>query len=473
MTVAVRAPFLAILAGLAAMLAVSDRLAPVLCPFFALLTALGVLLVSFRVLLPGQRSVAVLVAVIVFLGSVRAVFVLNRPPSIPSFVKTTGTVVGSRPWGRLHAVAVKTEQGGFVLQLPFASLPEGERIRLEGVPKPFRGGSPKSDFREDRFWYARGMIARLTSVKFESLPNQAWNIHRWRHGLYRSLTLHTPRLTGAYLNAAWTGKRDTHLNDSHKRWGTSHLLAVSGFHVGIVMLGASLLFRRGRGRVACLSLLLWFYVLSTGAEASAVRAGLMIQIALLGETAGRPGSAINSVSLAAVLLLMYSPFYFWDIGWRLSVSAALVIAAVAERSAPGDAKPWLFVSPLIWLATFPQVAWTFGSVPLAGILINFFAPPFFGFALSFASIAAVLRLIGIPGAGFLLYALEGAFELWGSVADLCAYIVPWQMAWDPFFAYCCTGIFIGLLCRALLIPWRNVAFLVPVGSLAAFALFAA
>ena len=440
-------------------------------PLIALLAVLGILSSSIRSAPQAQRRVAVGVLVLTLICSVWILHSLNRPLLIPSFVQTTGTVMEVRPWGRLYAAAVKTPQGGYVLKLPFATLAEGDRIALEGTPKPFKGAGEKSDFREDRFWRSRGMTAQLTSPRIRPLAEQGWNIHRWRYRLYRSLTIHMPRLTGNYLKAGWTGKRDERLNAAHKSWGTSHLLAISGFHVGIVMLAASLAFKRGKMRVLCLTFILWGYILLTGAPASAIRAGLMIQVALLGELVGRPGSPINSVSLAAVVLLSLSPFWFWDIGWRLSVLAALVIAAVLERSAPNDWRVWLLVSPLIWLATFPQVSWTFGAVPLVGIFINVVAPPFFSFALSFASIAAMLHFMGLPGTGLLLYALEGSFMLWEIAADVLVAMIPWQLTWGPYFAYCCAGMFVTLLCRSLFVPWRNVAILAPLGSLAAFLLF--
>jgi competence protein ComEC len=228
--------------------------------------------------------------------------------------------------------------------------------------------------------------------------------------------------------------------------------------------------------VYVLSLFLWIYIFLTGAPASAVRAGLMIQLSLLGELAGRPGSAINSVSLAAVLLLLRSPFWFWDVGWRLSVLAALMISVILERIDPKGWKMWLGISPLIWLTTFPQASWTFGSVPLVGVLINIVAPSFFAFALSFASVLALLRLTEIPGIVFLsnslLYVLEGTFTLWETLADAAARWIPWQLPWGPFTAYFCAGVFLMLLCRALFVPWRNVAVLTPLGALAAFVLFA-
>jgi competence protein ComEC len=477
MVVLARAPFLTVLAGLIAMLALSERVVPWALPLVAVLVTCGVTASSYHVELKGQWRVAACVLVLEFLFSSWIAYSLTRPPVIPSFVKTTGTVVESRPWGRLYAIAVKTPQGGFVLRLPFATLVEGDRIRLEGTPKPFRSSSASGDFREDRFWYARGMTAQLTSVKTEPLPDRGRSfeipIHRWRYGLYRAFALHFPQLMGAYLNAVWTGERDLNLETAHRAWGTTHLLSVSGFHVGVVMMAASALFKRGKKRVFVLSFVLWFYIFLTGAPSSAIRAGLMIQIALLGELAGRPASAINSVSLAAVLLLSHSPFWFWDIGWRLSVLAALTIAALLERSDPKDWRAWLILSPLIWVVTFPQVSWTFDSVPLAGVLINFVASSFFSVAMTAASLVALLRLAGVPGMVFTSGVLEGALRLWGIIADWVARLVPWQLSWSPYLAYCCTGIFIALLCRSLFVPWRNTVVLAPLGALASFALFGA
>ena len=441
MIVLARAPFLPILAGIVSMLALSGRVVSWALPPIAVLTAFGAAACSFRADRKGQWRAAALMLFCTFLCALWIVFSLASPV-FRNFgpVDTIGTVVESRPWGRLYAVSVKTPEGGFVLKLPFATLTEGTRVRLRGFPVPFKSEESESGFREDRFWYARGMTAQLTSAAAEPLSAQNWNIYRQRHDLYRFLTLHTPQLTGKYLNAAWTGRRDRELDASHRLWGTNHLLAVSGLHVGIAMLCASFFFRRGKVRVFALSFLLWFYVLLASAPASAVRAALMIQIALLGELAGRPGSALNSVSLAAVLLRLWSPFRFWDIGWRLSVLAALAIAAVMERKAPDAWKERLVLSPLIWAATFPQVSAVFAPVPLIGIPLNLAAIPFFSFILPCASGFAALRLLGVPGSGLLLKAAEGAFVLWGLAADAVTRLLPWQIGANPIFVWLCAVI---------------------------------
>jgi len=457
------------------MLALYDRAALWALPLIALLVTLGVMLSTFSEELKWQWHVAAAVAVCVLAAALWIVFSLLRSYApVPAHINTTGIVVEGRPWGRAYVAAVRTPQGGFLLRVPSEGLVEGDVIRVEGYTAPFSATSPGSDFNEDRYWRARGITARLTSFKTEPADSDAWpiwNIHRWRHTLYLSLIMNMPRLTGAYLNAVWTGKRDAMLDRAHRVWGTGHILAVSGFHVGVAMAGVSLMIKRGAGRVPLLSLVLWFYIFLTGAPPSAVRAGLMIQAGLLGELAGRPGSAINSVSLAAVLLLLHSPFWFWDIGWRLSVLAALAIAVAFERWHSFGWRTWLFMNSMIWIAIFPQVSWTFGGIPLIGLLINLVAPQFFAVAFTTASAAAALFLLGVPFASFLVMAADGSFTLWGILADALAAPVPWQLRWSPLAAYCCAALFIMFTCRSLFVPWRNVVILSPLGALSAYVLF--
>ncbi|GHS95382.1 hypothetical protein AGMMS50276_10750 [Synergistales bacterium] len=459
------------------MLAVYGRVSFWALPLFALFVALGVVLSSFCESRKRQWRVTALVLSFTLIFALWIIFSLNKSETdtLPPFIDTAGTVTDVRAWGRMYAISIMTREGGFVLKEPFASMTDGARVRLKGIPIPFKGEQPKSDFREDRFWRARGMRANLkpTELTVIQASDEILNIHDYRWRLYRLISIYTPRLTGAYLNATWTGKRDEQLNASHRRWGTSHLLAISGFHVGIVMSALSYFVGHNKKRVPILSLALWFYVILAGASASALRAALMIQVALIGRLFGRLSSLINSVCVAAVLLLLWSPFQFWDIGWRLSVLAAMTVAAVMERSKRGDPSwlIWLILNPLIWIATFAQVTKTFEFTPLAGVLINFAALPFFAFALPFASALSVLCMLGFPFADLASRALEGAFVLWGYLADFVTYALPWQIEWSEWGAYACAAVFLAVVCRSIFIPWLNTVILASFGALAAFALF--
>ena len=82
---------------------------------------------------------------------------------------------------------------------------------------------------------------------------------------------------------------------------------------------------------------------------------------------GRPRSSVNSVAVAAVSLLLFSPHLFWNVGWRLSVLAALLIAAVLEEGSLRGTAFWIVLSPSIWLISFPQTSYTTSQEVLSEI----------------------------------------------------------------------------------------------------------
>ncbi len=471
MTVLARAPFLAVLAGLVVAMGAEERAGAFGMTLLALFVTAGILLCSFIRERGGQWPLFILVLCLVLSASARITLVLKRPLSCPLHVRAEGTVTEVRPWGRAHVAVLDTPHGGLLLRLPFASLTEGTRLVAEGVSRPLRRSARGKGFDEERFWGAYGVVAWLSPSRLEPTLEQPWNIHRLRFEVSRFLVIHLPDRSGAYLRAAWTGQRDEALNEAHRAWGTAHLLAVSGFHVGIVVICASSLLRRARLRPLWISLLLWGYVLLTGGAPSALRAGLMIQAALLGELLGRPSSSVNSVALAAVCLLCFSPRLFWNVGWRLSVLAALVIAAIHEEGSLKRTWFWLGLSPAVWFATFPQAAYVFEGVPLAGLLLNLFAPGFFTFALPLASLVVLLHLMGLPLVPCLLGAVEGVFILWEKLADLLLGVIPWSVAWGPFLSWCGTGFVFLCLCRAMRLPWLRTLWLMLLGSLTAFLIF--
>ena len=179
MTILVRAPFLAILAGLIAAMGLEEEAGPVLLPVLALLTAAGVLLCSFRREERGQWPLFALVLLLTLLASIRMVCVLYRPlPDLVS-VRTEGTVTSVRPWGRTYVAVFDTPQGRFLLRLPFATVTEGMRLTAEGISRPLRR-AVGTGFDEERFWRGYGVTAWLAASRLEPTPEQPWNPHRLR-----------------------------------------------------------------------------------------------------------------------------------------------------------------------------------------------------------------------------------------------------------------------------------------------------
>ncbi|MDR3313188.1 MAG: ComEC/Rec2 family competence protein [Oscillospiraceae bacterium] len=117
--------------------------------------------------------------------------------------------------------------------------------------------------------------------------------------------------------------------------GVSHLFAVSGLHMSLLswsVYRALLALRCPRTPAACLcaGFVLLFMAL-TGFSASCVRAGIMMLLLLAGECAARPPDALNSLGLAATVLMIASPLSAGQVGLQLSFGATLGILLFHKR----------------------------------------------------------------------------------------------------------------------------------------------
>lgn len=110
--------------------------------------------------------------------------------------------------------------------------------------------------------------------------------------------------------------------------GTSHIVAVSGFHLTVVMAVILYILKCLKiGSKPSAVILIWsvlFYCALAGFSKSVVRAGIMVIIMLLGSLFERRGDALNSLGIA-VFIICLNPFAVCDIGAGLSVLAVLAL----------------------------------------------------------------------------------------------------------------------------------------------------
>lgn len=432
-----RAPLLFILGPVFLSLVLADRgLAAAPSGAVSFLVCLGALLVFSGARPPRFLHYVLLTAMLAFLLSFVSVARIQSFTPLRGAVTDGGEVILERSWGAKRAVVVEGEKGRFLLKIsPDKTAPEGQSIFFTGEPASFTR-SATSSFREDLYWRARGVRAEVVPARLSLKRAQLPGLPSFRTALRKKILLSLPPMTRGYLLAALLGASDPALAGDHREWGTAHLLAVSGFHVGLAAalawkLLSLALFRRVlsyRARVSAASLLVWGYALLAGGAPSAVRAALMVQAVLLGRLMGRRGRPLNAVAMAALALLLWRPEWYADLGWRLSVTAALLLAALTELG--GGWRAALAAPLLVWLATYPLTAEAFGAVPLSGIIVNMAALPVFAFLYPLAVAASLPALLGIPGGYYAAGAAEGLFVLWGRIADGLAALLPWSAPWS-------------------------------------------
>ena len=152
--------------------------------------------------------------------------------------------------------------------------------------------------------------------------------------------------------------------------GVAHLLAVSGFHVGIICGFLSLFFSflnyakwsRWLKYIFLVSLI-WLFALLAGLSASAVRAALMLTFYLTGKQLRRCTDGYNTLAAAAFCMLVFDPYILFDIGFQLSFIAVFFILILQ----PDLEKQIVVRNPILkipWQWITVTVAAQIGTTPL-------------------------------------------------------------------------------------------------------------
>ncbi len=180
--------------------------------------------------------------------------------------------------------------------------------------------------------------------------------------------------------------------------GATHVLAVSGLHVGIVyMLTYYLLFflqKLPRGpliRTLILLFLLWAYALITGLSPSVVRAATMFSFVAVGTAFKRSTSIYNTLLASAMILLIVKPTYLFEVGFQLSYMAVLGIVWLQPKFEA-------LIRPRGWVV---KQIWTITTVSLAAQIATF--PLGLYYFHQFPALFLVSNLVVIPLVTLLMY----------------------------------------------------------------------
>lgn len=236
----------------------------------------------------------------------------------------------------------------------------------------------------------------------------------WRHQLlnrYKSLQADDDQY--AVLAAMTLGDKSTlnkELREVYSVTGASHVLALSGLHMGIIFL---LLYRLTLGRrhfllsQVVIVLGLWAFAFLTGLSSSVVRSATMISGYVLFSVMGRQRNPINLLCFTAIIMLLVNPQSLYDIGFQLSFTAVLSILLwlpLIERFLPENYfvtrrfQHFLYstvsMSLAAQLAVAPLIAYYFGRFSTYFLLTNFIVIPAATVILYGVLLVVVLPMLG-------------------------------------------------------------------------------
>ena len=253
-------------------------------------------------------------------------------------------------------------------------------------------------------WKVRAMADAEVSLRLR--------MARYRQSLSAQYFSHLGTEEAAIAAAMSLGDKrslDAAQRQSFSATGVSHVLALSGLHLGILFSLYSLLFvnrlpsRRGRVFASLVGVaLLWGFALLVSFPLSLVRATVMFTLWQLSVVLYGERSSLNNLALAALLILLFSPASLFDIGFQLSFTSVFFILLLT----PNIPRPrwlrrsrllplvygWLTVSIVAQIGTGPLVAYYFHTIPLVGLLGNLLAIP-----LAYVILGLALVFFLIPG----------------------------------------------------------------------------
>lgn len=253
-------------------------------------------------------------------------------------------------------------------------------------------------------------------------------------------------LAGICLGAKSTLNKD--VRECFNRVGASHILAVSGLHVGALygslvwLLGLwgklwnerryrrrgkvlppvlnkqyiykTYSLRRGAWVHVPALLLIWTYAMVVGLSTSVVRAALMLTVYGVSRLKGYRAFGLNVLSIAALVLVVWKPAYVLDLGFQLSFSAVLSLMLFftifrnllsVRKTVPRYLWELFCASLAVQLGTLCLTWNAFGMVPLYSLFCN---------------------MLVVPLAALILYVFLGYLVLYGVLSVILgkAFVVP-------------------------------------------------
>ena len=296
----------------------------------------------------------------------------------------------------------------------------GDRLLLEGY---LEAPQELEDFDYPAYLARQGIGTVMGFPTVELLDEgEGLAFYRWlygvRHSLADSISVAVPQPQASMGQALLLGLRDNlpdELVEDFRATGSSHILAISGLHVGILLalsLSVSrwLLGRRRHLYLLAPFALIWLYVLLSGMSPSAARAAIMGTAYLVALLTGRPSSVLPALGLAAAVMVAVSPEVLLSVSFQLSFTAMVGITTLSEplsrsiQSMLGfgyDGRPSLMstvadasaMTVAATVATLPLIAFYFGRVSLVGLPTTLFLTPALPFALVAQGITAFVGLV--------------------------------------------------------------------------------
>nr|WP_231389289.1 MULTISPECIES: ComEC/Rec2 family competence protein [unclassified Aquimarina] len=307
-----------------------------------------------------------------------------------------------------------------------------------------------------QFDYSKYLHTQYISHKIVVLPHQLIDNHKIEYSLgylanqirkTSNLKLSKYNFNSTQLsiiNALLLGQRQDisqDVFDNYRDAGAIHILAVSGLHVGIILLLLNLILKplnryHKNGKIIKLILTilsLWCFAIIAGLSPSVLRAVTMFSFLAIGIKIRSKTSIYNSLFISLFILICFNPLLLFSVGFQLSYLAVFAIAWIQPLLFK-IYRPRFYLSKKLWetftvtmaaqLGLLPLTLLYFHQFPLLFFMSNLIILPFLGGILGFGILVILLAYLNI---------LPGSIAtLFGDCINIMNIIIEWIANQESF-----------------------------------------
>lgn len=245
----------------------------------------------------------------------------------------------------------------------------------------------------------------------------------------------------AIINALLLGQRldiSEEIYSNYTNAGVIHILAISGLHIGIILLILSYVLKpieqlkHGRFiKTILLILILWSFAIVAGLSASVTRAVTMFSIVAIAMNLKRPTSIYNTLAISMFILLLIKPMFLFDVGFQLSYLAVFSIVTIdpflhnlwkSKNKILNFYWRTLTVTISAQIGVLPLTLYYFHQLPGLFFISNLVIVPVLGIILGMGILTFILALLNVLPVflakmyGYIIH-LMNAFVDWISELD--------------------------------------------------------
>ncbi|OGV25709.1 MAG: DNA internalization-related competence protein ComEC/Rec2 [Legionellales bacterium RIFCSPHIGHO2_12_FULL_37_14] len=281
-----------------------------------------------------------------------------------------------------------------------------------------------------KFWMLSNHISWFAvmhkALKKIAQPSLAWGFQSFRFKLAEDLANHIPKgsILGLIqgLTLGMGSLIETDLWELFRRTGTTHLVVISGEHLGLIAGFSFLLFRflwslipifmlyiPAQRAAACIALgCAIFYAFLTGLGAPVERALIGFGVLVLRYFVANKFTIWQAWRYALLCIVCLEPHIVVNAGFYLSFSAVAVLIITSKRFSLPKIQQMLTLQFACLIGLIPITLYAFSYASLSGFLVNILAIPLVGLVMVPTSLIGLLLIEIFPWSGFLWFAKVSA-----------------------------------------------------------------